>query len=254
MEGVFEGVCGPKSGRKYPLRTPLLYLSIAVLLINAGLLSAADRSKGYFSRLEELRSGIQEISATKYVTVEDRRSDGKSRLMHLDIAFRYSRQTGKTGLRFLRVDGLSVSGKAKGKAGSVPSVPKVGDAITVDQSIPEPEWLYELDRNSDRWGIRAVKEKDGLLLEMRQPGRETGNPAKTILLNRDRLPVRVRTYGVKGKVLDEIGIEWGMPNRMPFPSRIVITQYSRQNTLITTIVYGGTIIRALSQVGSAGNP
>ena len=242
---------GLKVGRGDPLQTPLLYYSIAVLLIYAGLLSAADRPKGYFSRLEELRNGIQEISATKYVTVEDRRSDGKSRLMHLDIAFHYSRQTGKASIRFLRVDGLPNPGKAKRNAGNTPSVPKAGDEITIDQAVPEPEWLLALDRNSDRWRIRAVKEKDGLLLEMRQLGRETGKPGKTILLNGDRLPVRIRTFGVKGKVLDDVAVDWGTPNTVPFPSKITITQYSRRNTLITTIVYSGTRIRSRSQAGSA---
>ena len=51
------------------------------------------------------------------------------------------------------------------------------------------------------------------------------------------MPRIVRAYGARGEVLDELKINWGDEVKSPFPREVILVQWSRMNTLTTTIEY-----------------
>ena len=209
--------------------------AMAGMVALGGLAHAADGER-YGKALRSLRDSIRTIQMLEDLRIEDRRPGGETIVTERTARLTWSRSAGR-----LRVDLISpqnVPERRPLRAGNGGDNSKPGrETIVVTAAAPEPAWLFGLADVLINGKVRERRKGKQVELDIRHPRQQGAGPARTIILGGNGLPVLVRTYGVRGEVLDEAEIKWAMAGGRPFPSSITVIQRSRTNTLVKTARY-----------------
>ncbi|MEK7476274.1 MAG: hypothetical protein AAB152_11670 [Candidatus Coatesbacteria bacterium] len=167
------------------------------------------------------------------VEVEDQWQGTPLRTSTVKAHFLFSRTKGR-----VRKDEIVFSATPEGLPRGRTRSPRESPQVVVQPQVrPEPVWLYALADTLRAADVRIRRESGRTRASLRIPGGRSASPFMDVVFGVDGLPVSVRTFGIRGGVMDEYTIAWTRVGRTPHPSAVVLVAHSRHNTVKAVHTY-----------------
>lgn len=187
--------------------------------------------------LQELRDRLSTLEFLEEAAIDDRREPGGLRSFRTRRRILFSRREGK-----VRVE--PADGRPRKPPPQRPGLSRSATGVTIrSQGFPEPVWLFDCLAALERQPATARRGTDGAIVVDAYLELPSGRVrTRRVTFSSDRLPVRIRTYGPRGTVLDDIAVTWRRAGLYAFPSHATMVLRSRRNTVRAEIRY--TEVRA----------
>ncbi len=196
-----------------------------------------DLSQDLVRPLERLAQGIRSLSFVEDVRWENSWKGKPPKIQHYTTHVHFRRDLGK-----LRREGKRPLSDLQGQPQLARAAKNEKHVMVAVTAGSEPISLFKLHQTFRGAKVTVRREGRTTVAEVKKPQKKKQSPLFKVIFNRDRLPVKLLTFGVQHKVLDEITVQWQRHGKHWFPSTIVTVYHSQQNTLTETTRYRSVVI------------